>query len=68
MQAALAPRITGALGWDKSRWEASLEVMIERPRRRTLQQLPEAVCVLLYRVDPEVEAPWDDRWEEREAA
>jgi hypothetical protein len=33
MQEALAPRITGALSWDESRWGQSLEVMAERPRR-----------------------------------
>lgn len=68
MQEALAPRITGALSWDESRWGQSLEVMIERPRRRKLQRLPEAVCLLLYRADPVVEQPWEESWEDRKAA
>lgn len=52
MQEALAPRITGALSWDESQWQQSLKVMAERPRRRQLQQLPEAVCLLVYHRDP----------------
>jgi hypothetical protein len=68
MQEALAPRITGALSWDESRWGQSLEVMAERPRRRRLQRLPEAVCQLLYRPDPVVEQPKDGLWKERKAA
>ena len=68
MQEALAPRITGALSWDESQWRQSLEVMMERPRRRQLQRLPEAVCLLLYRTDPVVEQPEDVLWKERKAA
>ena len=68
MQEALAPRITGALSWDASRWGQSLEVMSERPRRRQLQRLPEAVCLLLYRANPVVEQPWEELWEDRKAA
>jgi hypothetical protein len=68
MLEALAPRITGALSWDESQWRQSLEVMTERPRRRQLQRLPEAVCLLLSRADPAVEQPWDIPWEERKAA
>lgn len=68
MLEALAPRITGALSWDESRWGQSLEVISERPRRRQLQRLPEAACLLLYRADPVVEQPWDESWEDRKAA
>jgi hypothetical protein len=68
MQEAVAPRITGALSWDESQWQQSLAVMAERPRRRQLQRLPEAVCLLLYRPDPVVEQPWDGLCKERKAA
>lgn len=68
MQAALAPRITGALSWDESQWEQSLKVMRERPRRRQLQRLPEAVCQLLYRRDPYEEQLYESLWTERKAA
>jgi hypothetical protein len=68
MLEALAPRLTGALSWDESRWGQSLEVISERPRRRQLQRLPEAACLLLYRADPVVEQPWDESWEDRKAA
>jgi hypothetical protein len=68
MQEAVAPRITGALSWDESQWAQSLAVMAERPRRRQLQRLPEAVCLLLYCPDPVVEQPWDGLCEERKAA
>jgi hypothetical protein len=68
MQEALAPRITGALSWDESQWEQSLKVMAERPRRRQLQRLPEAVCQLLYLRDPHEEQICELLWEERKAA
>ena len=68
VQKAVAPWTTGGLSWDESRWGASIEVMTERPRWRQLQQLPEAVCLLLYRADPIVEPPWEEIWEERKAA
>jgi len=43
----LAPMITGALFWKEDAWAACLKVVVERPRRRTLQQLPpEALDVL----------------------
>ncbi len=68
MREALAPRITGALNWDESQWEQSLEVMAERSRKRQLQRLPEAVCLLLYRANPVVEQPWEALCTERKAA
>jgi len=46
-----APRITGALFWKEDAWTACLKVLMERPRRRTLQQLPPAAVDLLYRCD-----------------
>jgi hypothetical protein len=44
----LAPMITGALFWKEGAWVACLKVLAERPRRRTLQQLPPAAIDLLY--------------------
>jgi hypothetical protein len=45
----LAPMITGALFWKEDTWAACLKVLIERPRRRKLQQLPPAALDVLYR-------------------
>jgi hypothetical protein len=45
----LAPMITGALFWKADAWAACLKVLMERPRRRTLQQLPPAALAVLYR-------------------
>ena len=47
----LAPRITVALVWKEDAWAACLKMLMERPRRRTLQQLPPAAVDLLYRCD-----------------
>src|SRR5499425_1290208 len=47
----LAPRITGALFWKEDTWAACLKVLMERPRRRKLQQLPLAALDVLYRCD-----------------
>jgi len=46
-----APMITGALFWKEDAWAACLKVLMERPRRRTLPQLPPAAVDLLYRCD-----------------
>jgi hypothetical protein len=43
--------ITGALFWQDTSWEACLQVLAERPRRRKLQQLPPEVISILYRCD-----------------
>ena len=45
----IGPMITGALFWKEDSWAACLKVLMERPRRRTLQQLPPAALDLLYR-------------------
>jgi Transposase DDE domain len=45
----IAPMITGALFWKEDAWAACLKVFMERPRRRTLQQLPPAALDVLYR-------------------
>jgi hypothetical protein len=45
----IAPMITGAVFWKEDAWAACLKVLMERPRRRTLQQLPPAALDSLYR-------------------
>ena len=47
----IAPLITGALFWKEDAWAACLKVLVERPRRRTLQRLPPAALDVLYRCD-----------------
>ena len=47
----LATMITGALFWKEDAWAACLKVLMERPRRRKLQQLPPAAIDVLYRCD-----------------
>jgi hypothetical protein len=43
--------MTGALFWKADAWAACLTVLAERPRRRTLPQLPAAAMGVLYRCD-----------------
>jgi hypothetical protein len=45
----LAPMITGAMFWKEDAWAACLKVLMERPRRRKLQQLPLAAIDILSR-------------------
>ena len=52
----LAPMITGALFWKEDAWAACLKVLMERPRRRKLQQLPPAALDVLYRCDASQQA------------
>jgi hypothetical protein len=47
----LTPMITGALFWKEDAWAACLKVLAERPRRRTLQQLPPVAIDVLYHCD-----------------
>jgi hypothetical protein len=47
----IAPMITGALFWKEDAWAACLKVLVERPRRRKLQQLPPKAVDILYRCD-----------------
>ena len=47
----ITPMMTGALFWKEEAWEACLKVLAERPRRRTLQQLPPEAIDVLYRCD-----------------
>lgn len=44
----LAPMITGAIFWKEDAWAACVKVLMERPRRRKLQQLPLAALDILY--------------------
>ena len=41
--------ITGAFFWKDATWEVCLKALAERPRRRTLQQLPPDVIAVCYR-------------------
>jgi hypothetical protein len=59
MQDASAPRITGALAWLEQGWDACVDVLRERPRRRSLQRLPAAACDLLHRPDIPL-IPWEE--------
>jgi len=43
----LTAAIQAASQWQLSRWSAALQVMQERPRRRTLQTVPERVRQLI---------------------
>jgi hypothetical protein len=47
----ITPMVTGALCWKQEAWEACLKGLAERPRRRTLQQLPAEAIDVLYRYD-----------------
>jgi hypothetical protein len=44
----IVPMITGALFWKEDAWAACLKVLVERPRRRLLQQLPPEALAVLY--------------------
>lgn len=44
----IGPMITGAFFWKDATWEAGLKALAERPRRRTLQQLPPDVIAVCY--------------------
>jgi hypothetical protein len=43
--------VTGALFWKEEAWVACLNVLAERPRRRSLQQLPPEAVAVLYQSD-----------------
>src|SRR5262247_4111069 len=47
----IAPLITGALFWKEDAWAACLKVLVERPRRRTLQRVPPEALDVLYRCE-----------------
>ena len=68
MQQTLIPRLTGALDWPEQDWGPSLAVLAERPRHRTLQRLPEALCVAPSHVDTDLDPLWAEDWEDEIAA
>jgi hypothetical protein len=68
MQQTLLPRLTGALYWPEEDWSDSLAVLAERPRRRTLQRLPEALCVVTSHGDTDLAPLWAAGWEDEIAA
>lgn len=47
----IGPMITGALFWKEDAWAACLKVLVERPRRRTLQRLPPEALDVFYRCE-----------------
>jgi hypothetical protein len=47
----IVPMITGALFWKEDAWAACLKVLVERPRRRTLQRLPPEALDVFYRCE-----------------
>lgn len=47
----IGPMITGALFWKEDAWVACLKVLVERPRRRTLQRLPPEALAVFYRCE-----------------
>ena len=47
----IGPMITGALFWKEDAWAACLKVLVERPRRRTLQRLPPEALDVCYRCE-----------------
>jgi Transposase DDE domain len=51
IQQTLLPRLTGALHWADPHWSHGRAVMAERPRRRTLQRLPEVLVTTPSWVD-----------------
>lgn len=68
MQQALLPRLTGALSWPAPDWDQVLTVLAERPRRRTLQRLPEVLCAPPSHVDMDLSLVEGEAWEEVIAA
>lgn len=68
MRDAITPRITGALYWSEQGWEACLEVLRERPRRRTLQRLPAEACTLVHLPHTLPTPPREQEWQEEMAA
>lgn len=67
MQQTLIPRGTGALHWPEQGWSDSVAVLAERPRRRTLQRLPEERCAVPSHGDTDL-VPLEEDWEDAIAA
>ena len=68
IQQTLIPRLTGALHWTDPRWSQGVDVMAERPRRRTLQRLPEVLVAPPSWVDSDLLPLGEEAWEEPIAA
>jgi len=51
LQDEIGPMITGALFWKEDAWAACLKVLVDRPRRRTLQRLPPEALDVFYRCE-----------------
>ena len=58
MHETITPRITGALCWPEQGWDACLDVLRERPRRRTLHRLPPEACAVLHLPVTRPTPPW----------
>lgn len=68
MQQTLIPRITGALYWATQDWNDCVAVVAERPRHRTLQRLPEALCAVPSPGDTDLTPLGEEDWEDAIAA
>lgn len=68
VQQTLIPRLTGALHWANPRWSQGVDVMAERPRRRTLQRLPEVLVAPPSWADSDLLPLEEEEWEEPIAA
>jgi hypothetical protein len=62
IQDEVGVHILGVEAWREERWEACLKVIMERPRRRSLQRLPDEVIDMYHGL------PTSDQEELREAA
>jgi hypothetical protein len=51
LQDEVRPRLTGANCWPPRPWTICLQVLVERPRRRTLQRLPAEAIATFHVVD-----------------
>jgi Transposase DDE domain len=61
-QDEMSVHILGVAAWQEEGWEACVKVIMERPRRRTLQRLPDAVIDMYHGL------PTSDHEERREVA
>lgn len=68
MHQTLIPRLTGAVSWPEQAWGDSLAVLAERPRHRTLQRLPEELCVAPSSGDTDLDPLEAEDWEDPIAA
>ena len=68
MQQTLIPRLTGALPWPEQGGSPSVAVLAERPRRRAVQRLPEALWAVPSHGDTDLALLVDEDWEDAMAA